>query len=73
MWKNVHALLNGLAVTILVAVAGYLPSVDWHNVTSSPLVLTLIGAAVAALSKLLGVLVAKLGGGSAPTSGMVAK
>lgn len=58
--KNLHAALVGLAVVILTALNGWLGTVDLGTITSNPLVLGLLGVAVAALSRVLGTLIGKL-------------
>lgn len=59
--KNIHALLVGVAVAILTALAGWLGHFSPATITDNPFLLIIVSAAVGVASRFIGSLLGKLG------------
>lgn len=61
MWKNISAVLVGAAGAALAAALGFLQTVDPSGVAGTdPIKVALVGAGLAALSRLVNLLISKL-------------
>lgn len=61
MWKNVAAVLAGAASAALAAALGFLQHVDPSGVAgTSPLTVALVGAGIAAVVRVINLLISKL-------------